>query len=236
MSCKQAESDPNVNDNIMKVLMSIENIENKVGSFDEKIGILNERVKVIDTFTSIVNVLNTRCEKLEFENEELKKSLLYHSQTAEVKISQIPSTVTLPEIDIAKAILTNLNLETFHSSILSVRKVNYKSKDEHSMNTQSIIIQFASTQIRDFVVKTAKTRGGLFCEDIFPEYVHTHARMYANEFLSQSSHVLLQKAKEKAKSCNYKFVWARSGVVYARKDENSSAIPLITQSDLDKMI
>lgn len=185
----------------------------------------------VDTLIPLVNILNARCKKLESEVDELKMILSCNSQAAELKISGIPLSVTLPETIIAQRVLTNLKLDSLHNSILSVRKVNYKDTPQ----SQAIIVQFASCQIRDFVVQTVKRRGGIFCDEIFPEFVESHVKIYANEFFSQATHTLLQKTKEKAKVCNYKFTWARNGVIYTRKDESSKTIPIITENDLDKM-
>lgn len=199
----------------------------------------NDLLAKVNILVPLVNALNTRCKKLEFENEELKRLLSNNNHNAEVKISNIPLSVDLPVRDIAKAVLKNLNLESLEYSILSVRKINYKSSEAQASNiaqSQSIVIQFSSVQIRDFVVQSAKRNGGLFSDDVFPEFSENHSKVYTNEFFSQSTHSLLLKTKEKAKLCNFKFTWARSGVIYSRKDENSTPIPIITESDLDKIM
>lgn len=186
----------------------------------------------IETLIPIVNALNTRCKKLEAEVDDLKMILSCNSQSAELKISCIPLSVALPGTEIAKRLLSYVNLDSLHNSILSVRKVNYKDTAE----TQAFIVQLTSCQIRDFIVKTVKCHGEIFSDDIFPEFVKNHSKIFANEFFSQSTHVLLQKTKEKARVCNYKFTWAKNGVIYTRKDESSKTITIITTSDLDKVL
>lgn len=102
--------------------------------------------------------------------------------------------------------------------------------------TQSIIVQFTSTQIRDFVAATAKKLGVLDALKIFPGIQVASGRIYVNEFLPAAVNELLRKAKAKAEEAGYKYTWVKNECIFMRKNDDTKAITIVTESDLSQII
>lgn len=199
---------------------------------------VTELTSIVGDHAKYISQLHERYSRLEKENDDLKRLMTSNAQKAEVKISGIPLSVALPEVQIAQIVMKHLGLESMCSLILSARKIVYKpreNQDQRAYDTQAIVVQFASTQTRDHVVYTAKRHGELVSDVIFPDSTETKSKVFVNEFFSQYTNSLLQRTKEIAKSMGYKFTWVRNGVIYSRRDENAPPIAIMTDSDLDKL-
>lgn len=57
--------------------------------------------------------------------------------------------------------------------------------------------------------------------------------IYLNDELTHNNRRLLWLTKEKVKICNWKFVWVKNGNILARKMENSPAIIINTEADIE---
>lgn len=61
-------------------------------------------------------------------------------------------------------------------------------------------------------------------------------QLFINEHLTSSNKILLNKAKEVAKIRNYRYIWVKEGVVYARKEDRAKVQRILAESDLDKLV
>ncbi|XP_074105187.1 uncharacterized protein LOC141531337 [Cotesia typhae] len=162
--------------------------------------------------------------------------------SAELVISGIPDSVANNQTpdDICTAVLTNLSLPKLTGCILNARKFENKNKqvrDQTRPASHSFIISMMSIQARNFVVNKKRQSGNLPVKKVFPTQVDDAFKgsIYVNEFFLPETHRLLLKTKEKAKTAKYKFVWARNGQIFAKKDENSERLVINCESDLMKL-
>lgn len=96
-----------------------------------------------------------------------------------------------------------------------------------------IIVEFSSlTKKRELM---SKLRGHRINANILNVDDNNQANqyIYINDELTPHNRRLLWMAKTKAKECQWKFVWVRSGYVYARKNENSSHIIIKNAADIE---
>lgn len=204
--------------------------------------VLNEITPVIKAHTTQIASLEEKVTALESENNDLKRIISAINQPAELKISGIPLDVAHPPVEIAKAVLKHLNIENHSNSILNARNIKYKNSDSTSAamyKSQAIIVQVASTQLRDFIIQTAKRHGDIFADSIFPETASDHTKqhkIYVNSFHSNFTASLLRKTKEIAKAKGYKFTWPRNGIILTQKNELTPPIEIVTENDLNKII
>lgn len=59
------------------------------------------------------------------------------------------------------------------------------------------------------------------------------ALLYVNDELTQHNKRLLWMTKTKAKESGWKFIWVKSGNIYARRNENSRFVIINNTSDLE---
>lgn len=105
----------------------------------------------------------------------------------------------------------------------------------HPAHTRFVCLK--SPQIRDHIIDTKRKIKLLPVQTIFPEIGNTNlgGNIYINEFLPPETYKLLLKTKEKAKTMNFKYAWARSGQIYVKKDDNSNRLNITYNSDLFKL-
>lgn len=219
-------------------------VSEQLCSTNTRLDATNER---LDNFGSMIDSQKSQIATLTCENESLKGELqdvkrsLAAKPNSELKISGIPESVTLDELAMCEAVLDHLQLSRFFNSVLSVRKVKYKETSrsgetrDRVQTTQTIIVQFLSVQIRDFVVAAAKPFGVLNSDVIFP-LASPVSKMYVKEFLPYAVNELFHMTKQRASEANYQYTWCKSGVVHTRKENGSEIIQILTERDLDKII
>lgn len=165
---------------------------------------------------------------------------------AELVISGIPDPVIdeLPPTDIPTAILNYLKLPHLTNDVQTIRKFNSNLKqnasntrNENAHSMHSFLVCMKSSQVRDFIIDTKRKTKFLPAKDIFPGMIDNNYReiIYINEFLHTDTHKLLLKTKEKAKIMNFKYVWVRSGHIFAKKDDNSDRLNIASAADLSKL-
>ena len=65
---------------------------------------------------------------------------------------------------------------------------------------------------------------------------HPDCKIYINESLTKRNKELFYKFRMKKQEQNWKFVWSRNGIIYARKDENSEFVRINDEKDISKMV
>ncbi|XP_075526574.1 uncharacterized protein LOC142558310 [Dermacentor variabilis] len=100
-----------------------------------------------------------------------------------------------------------------------------------SMNMNAIV-QFARRQKRDAVLEKARKKR-ITCKDLG---FTVSTPIYINEHLCPERKRLLGQTISKKRDVNWKFVWVRGGQIFARKDEKSRLLKVISSADLVKMI
>lgn len=101
---------------------------------------------------------------------------------------------------------------------------------------KSIVMKLLSKQKRDNILAAAKlkrrspenTSRGLKIDNISNE-------LYINEHLTPRNKLILKKSKEMARSKNYKYVWVRNGAIFARRDDRSRIIKILSEIDVNKI-
>lgn len=168
----------------------------------------------IAAFSSLVRDCSEKMRSLENENallrdeiEQIKELLVNSPSNAELIVTGIPCSSTVPLKDIACAILKYLKLDSICSDILEVRKFMPKKDNSSTTNktrsplylsrtTFSFIIRFKSIGARDLAVKIKREYGDFdFC-DVFPGDLKTRVNTY--EMLPTAIYKLRTLAKERA--------------------------------------
>lgn len=166
--------------------------------------------------------------------------------SAELVISGIPDPFIkeMSPIDISKAVLNHLKLPQLINDVLNIRKFEPKSRrnpsstgNKDTSNSHSLLVCLKLPQIRDYIVDTKRKIKLLPVKTIYPGIVNNNVsgNIYINEFLLPDTYKLLMRTKEKAKTMNFKYAWARSGQIFVKKDDYSDRLGITCTSDLSKL-
>lgn len=188
------------------------------------------------------------------EIESLKNLRTYAQPVADIIVTGIPDSITLPYRDIVLLILRHLDLAGLNNDILDTRKVEKKpspdttntqpnatnaqpANQSPSHNVFSIIVKFKSVEIRNFIIDAKRRAGTITVADIFPDagVASTQGTIYVNELLPTCTYVLYKKTKKQARELKYARVWMRNGSIFVRKTATSKEIPIATENDLNKL-
>ena len=98
------------------------------------------------------------------------------------------------------------------------------------IRTPPIIVRFTNRDIRNKLYANRKQTRTLNLKKFL---VNDTKNIFINENLTQSRKRLFWKTKQRAKSENWKYYWAHNGSILAKKDDNTDAISIKTDLDLN---
>ena len=98
------------------------------------------------------------------------------------------------------------------------------------IRTPPIIVRFTNRDIRNKLCANRKHTRTL---DLKKFSVNDTKKIFINENLTQSRKRLFWKTKQRAKNENWKYYWTHNGSILAKKDDDTDAIPIKSDLDLD---
>ena len=98
------------------------------------------------------------------------------------------------------------------------------------IRTPPIIVRFTNRDIRNKLYANRKQTRTL---DLKKFSVNDTKKIFINENLTQSRKRLFWKTKQRAKNENWKYYWTHNGSILAKKDDDTDAIPIKSDLDLD---
>lgn len=199
---------------------SLANIERSVGALEARLSQLDEVQAENTRLRNSLFVLEKRVKKLE------ESAAVRPEKVARKKVDEYE--VTVSGLDLNEAEEANTAVTTFMQSLklsecaqaISSCRL-FPKKDQTA--TSVILVAFKDRKSRDSLIKAAKAES--------PRSGVTGSRVYVNEKLSSTCYKLLCKAKM-LKNKGYKFIWARSGKVFVRKEEGSSISVVKDEKDV----
>jgi len=102
-----------------------------------------------------------------------------------------------------------------------------------TVNEASIIVKFYSRKARNNFWESRKNLKGKTVSDIL-EGTNSTRKIFLNESLTSKNGAIFKAARNKLKD-NFKFIWTRHGVVFARKDSNAEKILIKSLDDLNRI-
>lgn len=93
-----------------------------------------------------------------------------------------------------------------------------------------VLVRFASPSIRETWLLARSRLRSLSEKKVIP------SMLFLNENLTQANKELFWMTRVKAKEMKYKYVWTKNGKIFARKEEGSSLVKVVTKDDIQKLI
>ncbi len=95
-----------------------------------------------------------------------------------------------------------------------------------------IIVEFLSRKKRDELLYARKKLVNVSVKNFGFE---SEGKIFINESLTGKRKALIRELKSKKDEYDFKYVWSKKGLVFIRKNENSSAIRINSLNDLNKL-
>ena len=189
--------------------------------------------------------INSRLDKMQNQLNLTQKRLLEetlvrnnnenHSRKINIEISGIP-------------VLHNENCKDIVAKIAQKFGVPFKSEDidvahrlfqKDTSQTPSIIARFKSRSERDLFYSKRSNLKFITVEDLgftpVSETSKSRNKIFINESLSIYSKQLFKASREKSKSKGYEYCFVNGGVVYVKKDKESSKHRINSFGDLERI-
>lgn len=185
---------------------------------------------------------------LELENLELKKittdlsdrlnNLEQQSRSNNLEVQCVPENKHENVYNIIMQMARTVKCELNEKDILYCTRIaKYNSS---SNRPRSIIVQLASTRIRDQLLAATimynKSNPQEKLNSSHLGYAGQKSPIYVAEHLSPTNRALHAATRIKAKEKSYKYVWVRNGKIFVRKNEGTEYIQIKSHVSLGKIV
>lgn len=233
-----------------------EAIKNEISGLKSQITSIETSLNYIsgqyDSLLKTLQSTTTEVRKLKEENVRLRTDLVANtvriqhleeenarqqqwSRLQNIELVGVPETKNEDTADVVVNLAKNLGLE-LHSSELEFAHRVQPRRPGSASGGRTIIARFRHRRTKDTIVAAARKRHGIKPSDMgLGDRVSDERNIYVNEHLTKNNRALLKECKQKAKTANFKFVWTKNCLIYARRDESSPPIPIVTSADLIKI-
>ncbi|XP_074102238.1 uncharacterized protein LOC141529537 [Cotesia typhae] len=161
------------------------------------------------------------------------------STTSELLISGVSDVVAseLSPSQGVKQVFEKLELSNLENDVLSTQIFGRKENQARKPSSCTYILNLKSHQVRDYIIEVKRRSQRLLAKETFKVIgdIPPGKQVFINEFLNADTYKLLKLAKAKARDINCKYAWVHKGVVYMKKNDDSSKIVIRTEDDVNKI-
>ena len=172
--------------------------------------------------------------KIKGEKEAEKiDSLEQYGRRQNLEITGIPVKKNENTNKIVMEVANLLNVEIFPEQVSTSHRIasrTNKHKDSESQPPPPIIARFVNRDVPNELCYNPKLANNL---DLKGFSVEGTQRIFINENLTQARKKLFWMVKQKAKRADYKYFWTMNGNIYTRKHNDSNALIIKGEKDLD---
>lgn len=227
-------------DDLNSKFMSIIEAQNEtIRGITEKLVALSDISILVGKHSDKLSYLENTCKLLARDIETLRESTSSAGGSdtpAEITLSGIPLDLVHTPAKITEKVFHALGVPQLSSEVLDIRRVVMSSSSTDNARTRftgSFIVKLKSSRTRDHIIKMKLSKKILSASEVFKS--GKEGNVYVNEFLPRSVYELFRKAKVRVLSGTCKYVWSKSGEIFARKDDRVTVIKLSSETDLIKL-
>lgn len=224
-----------------------QSIGDKEPTLKQIMGKLNEIVRALDYNTAQQNDMLERLTNIEKENKALRdENANLNKRVANIEgffyqqqQQQLHTHITIHGIP-------KKNNEEIHTTIINtIKEIDIHITKENiiharrmlttnSNNTAPpiIVVQLNTTNIKQQIMQAFKSNGPIILSQISNAQNTEGKRIYINEYLNNYYQQLYSDARKLKTSNNFKFVWFKNGIIYARQTEASHIYKIKHQNDI----
>lgn len=212
----------------------------------EAIQSIQECSKRLDDVTTKIELTEKRLSDLENrqnkENTELKLQVAMLTDKVntqeqlllknEIEIVGVPETKNESLIHIVKLVGNKVGVDVTDADLDSTMRAGPRNSSKPNIS-RSIVVRFLRKHKKDEFISAAKIRKNITSKDITPDA--SEHQIYINERLTKLNRYLFRETRFRSKQANFKYCWAKNGLIYVREKEGKTATLIRTIADLDNM-
>lgn len=201
------------------------NMETRVDSLEGKLGEFHlAPVKELE-----LTVMNLRQELNERDQLALAN---------DVEISNLPEEAGENASHLALLIGAKLNVKLEDRDLIYAERVGQKREASTILpgdkpRPRALVIRFTRRALRDEFLQAARVRREITSADLGP--TGESRRFYVNERLSKHNRQVFFKARQLGREHNWKYIWTRSGIIYARQAQGKTAYRVTNLDNLNRI-
>lgn len=191
---------------------------------------MNKKIKIIEqqnkTITNENEQMQQRISYLEINYYRQQQQQL----NTHLTIHGIPKqqNENLENIVINTVKVLNNNITT--KEIKSVRRMN--NNNSRTNNSPILVVEFMTNPIKQEIQQQFKENGPIMLNQIFTTTKNETTKIYINEYLTDYTRNLLTEAKKLKTKYNFKYVWVKNGLIYAREKDGSDIIKILHHNSI----
>jgi hypothetical protein len=177
-----------------------------------------------------LNDVNDELQNLKSENLFLKTEMNKIQQNEAnymVALHGVPE--NSDDKELLKKIGRLMEIDVAEHQIADMYRINTKNKG----TPQPLVVKFTSKATRSLFIVNRKKKSILTCDLGVDSEKNP---IFVNEYLTKHAMQLLNEAKMLKKDFNFKFVWPKNGVIFARKDENSDLFRIENFNSISEIV
>jgi hypothetical protein len=153
-----------------------------------------------------------------------------HTRECNIEITNVPERRNENLINLLMNIGSVVKQPVLATDIVSVHRVPHA--DQKDTRPKNIIVKFTTRILRDNIVASCRSMKGLNTE---LGLTGTVRNIYVNEHLTLKNKQLFRETRDRAKSCDLKYVWIKLGTILTRKTDSSPVLAIRSEHDLAKI-
>lgn len=195
-----------------------------------KIGTLEDKIKESTTTRSVQQENSGQIYELQSRLEEVNRKLREKS----VEIRNIPYTRDENKTEVVKRIYKCLSLDFSNDLVTDVSRVSTKDK-----NNKPLIVEINTAQSKAQFMGSLKNYNKTHRNNPLGTnklgFAGNDTPVYASDYLTPHAAKLYYLARDLKRNHNYKYCWSSYGKIYVKKHDDSSAILLKTEAQVEEL-
>lgn len=195
-----------------------------------KIGTLEDKIKESTTIRSVQQENSGQIYELQSTLEEVNRKLRERS----VEIRNIPYTRDENKTEVVKRIYKCLSLDFSDDLVTDVSRVSTKDK-----NNKPLIVEMNTAQSKAQFMGSLKNYNKTHRNNPLGTnklgFAGNDTPVYASDYLTPHAAKLYYLARNLKRHHNYKYCWSSNGKIYVKKHDDSSAILLKTEAQVEEL-
>lgn len=232
----------NLRTEISEIKSSCEFVANKYEQINQHMALNNDLLKKLSNEIKELKENNLKKDEqitaMESKINTLEQQIIKNN----IEIKNITPTANENLMEVVKAVGKTINCQITTSDITDIFRTKTKNPKR-----STIIASFSSYACKTQFVKNAKSFRKVELSKIRESMTTDQNReqnngqiygdtlVFVNSQLTATNKHLLWLAKNKARECNWRFVWETSGKILARKSENCEAMHIATVNDINRI-
>lgn len=220
---------------VLKLNTTVADLNKRLNTVEEKVNNIASRLTEAEAKIVVVSGVDITAKIERHLNDRDQES--FSSDLEITGIDEIPGEnpvhlVTL----VGQKVGISLNSQEIVSAERRGKRRDISGDISSTPHPRTLVVRMARRDLRDQLIRAARTRrGGADTVGIVTTANTQPRRFYINERLTWFNRQLFREARKEGRLKGFKYVWTQNGRIFARRDSDSPALRIRSESDIEKV-